>query len=183
MSLGSAKASHTVKAAIDFAQENGTLVIAASGNAQSAEPFYPAAYDGVIAVGATRMNNELWSLSNHGNYITVVAPGDTIFSTAPNSSSSQLELGSQSGTSMAAPYVAGLAGLLLSQDPNRTHEDLTRIIARTATDLGDAGADDQFGNGLINVLEALNHVDASGEIQGVSQPSEIQLHIPFVVQD
>lgn len=183
LSLGSAQSSSTVRAAIQYAQEHGTLIVAAAGNLQSNKPFYPAAYDGVIAVGATKLNNELWNLSNYGSYITVVAPGDNIYSTAVNGGSRQAELGTQSGTSMAAPYVTGLAGLLMSQNPDRTAQELMDIIVETAIDLGDSGADNQFGNGLINVLAALKYAGTSTAIQGVSEPFETQLRLPVAVKN
>lgn len=187
LSLGAVQPSNTIEQAIKYAQTSGALIVAAAGNAGSDKPFYPAAFDGVIAVSATSMNNAAWTLSNYGEYITVTAPGDNIFSTAINkddsTSGGENGLSTRSGTSMAAPYVAGLAGLLLSQDPNRSAHELTNIIIKTATDLGNDGYDKQFGYGLINVSAALNHDQNSGNIQGVSQRLTAQIYLPFSAQE
>ncbi|MEZ4707609.1 MAG: S8 family peptidase [Caldilineaceae bacterium] len=156
LSLGANVPSNTIKSAIDYAQENGVLIVAAAGNSASSNYFYPAAYEGIMGISATNSNDELWGLSNRGEYIDVAAPGHLIYGP---SKSLDHEFGGyvyKSGTSMAAPFVAGLAGLLFSQDPSRTAEDVVGIITQSADDLGDAGRDDYFGYGRINVLAAVN---------------------------
>ncbi|MEM7531227.1 MAG: S8 family peptidase [Chloroflexota bacterium] len=156
LSLGAPMSSRIVERAIDYAQEKGVMVIAASGNSSTDAPFYPAALDGVMAVSATTADDTLWSSSNFGDYIDVSAPGDSIFNAYHQEQEGEAQFTHRSGTSMAAPHVAGLAGLLLSQDETRTSEDLSRLIIDTADDLGDEGCDEQFGNGRINALSALS---------------------------
>ncbi|MEZ4660814.1 MAG: S8 family peptidase [Caldilineaceae bacterium] len=157
LSLGANVPSNTIKSAIDYAQENGVLIVAAAGNSASSNDFYPAAYDGILGISATNSSDELWGLSNHGAFIDVAAPGHLIY--GPNKSLDD-EYGGyvyKSGTSMAAPYVTGLAGLLFSQDPSRTATDVADIIMQSADDLGAPGRDDNFGHGRINVLAAINY--------------------------
>ncbi|MCX6044455.1 MAG: S8 family serine peptidase [Chloroflexi bacterium] len=155
LSLGSKTKSSIIEDAVNYALGHNVLIVAAAGNANSKDNFYPAAYAGVIGVGATGRNNERWPLSNLGDYVDVMAPGDNIYSTYNDLNNEYGGYTFLTGTSMATPHVAGLAGLLLSQEPTRTVADLTRLIETTALDLGDAGRDDKFGYGLINPLAAL----------------------------
>ena len=117
--------------------------------------FYPAALDGVMAVSATDANDARWALSNMGDYIDVAAPGHAVFSTYNDLQNYYGGYNYMSGTSMAAPHVAGLAGLLLSQKPERTVADLYQIITATADKLTAADRDTYFGYGRINVAHAL----------------------------
>lgn len=93
------------------------------------------------------------SFSNFGDYIDVAAPGDLIASTYLNQ-----QYASLSGTSMASPHVAGLAGLLRSVNPDLSNRDVMQIIENTAFDLGMPGKDFEFGSGLIDVQHALKTV-------------------------
>lgn len=182
LSLGSLQSSSVVERAVEYAQEHGLLIVAAAGNSGNTLPFYPAALDGVISVSATKMDNTLWSVSNTGEHITVAAPGENIFSTIYNATDAN-NLSSRSGTSMAAPYVVGLAGLLLSQNPNQTADELTNIIIGSTTDLGKSGYDEQFGHGLINVFAALNYKQSTETIAGVNRQTEAQIYLPFTTKD
>ena len=159
LSLGSKTKSKVIEDAVNYAIAHNVLIVAAAGNANSAENFYPAAFDGVLGVGATGKNDERWPLSNYGPNVDVVAPGDNIYSTyndlaKPNGGYTYL-----TGTSMATPQVAGLAGLLWSQAPTRTVTDVVHLIESTAVDLGDPGRDDKMGYGRIAPLAALRAID------------------------
>lgn len=168
LSLGSTSNSDTIATAVDYAISQGVLVVAAAGNEGSSAPFYPAAYDEVLAVSANEPDDTLWPLSNHGEYVDVAAPGYLVYSTDRQLDNAYGGYSFKSGTSMAAPHVAGLAGLLLSQDAERTPADLTQIITESALDLGAAGWDAQFGYGRIDAGAALevgrtkSQNDASG---------------------
>lgn len=170
LSLGSKTKSKIIEDAVNYAIAHNVLIVAAAGNANSSENFYPAAFDGVLGVGATGKHDERWSLSNYGAYVDVVAPGDNIYSTyndldKPNGGYTYL-----SGTSMATPQVAGLAGLLFSQYPTRTVAEVEQLIESTAIDLGTPGRDDQFGYGRIAPLAALANITqtqlASAQLSG-----------------
>lgn len=155
LSLGKNTGSRLIIDAIDYARERHLFIVAAAGNENSAVPFYPAAYPGVFAVSATTRTDQRYSHSNYGAYIDVSAPGDDIFSTYPDLGNQYGGYLSMSGTSMAAPFVAGLAALLLAQNPDRTPDDLARLISTTALDLGQPGRDPIYGHGRIDPVAAL----------------------------
>ncbi len=159
LSLGSKTKSTIIEEAVNYAIAHNVLLVAAAGNANSADNFYPAAFDGVLGVGATDKNDQKWMLSNYGAQVDVVAPGDGIYSTFNNLADPAGGYAVLSGTSMATPHVAGLAGLLLAQDPTRTAAELHSLIEATAADLGPLGYDDKFGYGRIDALAALQGDD------------------------
>lgn len=155
MSLGGASDSRIVREAVDYATDKGSLVIAAAGNGRTDEPFYPAAYDNVISVSATRNDDSRWSLSNFGSHIDVAAPGYAIFSTHNDQNNYYHGYLFMSGTSMASPHVAGLAGLLWAQDPSRSAEEIRSLILENVDDLGEPGWDVHYGHGRINAHRSL----------------------------
>ncbi|MEM7534680.1 MAG: S8 family peptidase [Chloroflexota bacterium] len=155
LSLGAQASNKTIEEAIDYAVSQGVFVIAATGNAASSSNFYPAALENVFAVSATDQHDNLWSLSNYGDYVDVAAPGHIIYSTYHQMNNHYNGYIFMSGTSMAAPHVAGLAGLLLAQDPTRSVDELASLIRENADDLGDEGRDDSYGYGRINVHATL----------------------------
>ena len=173
VSLGGETASKAVEAAVEYAQSKGVLIVAAAGNSRSQHSFYPAAYPGVLAVGATDNQDKQWYLSNTGSYIDVSAPGHLIYSTSKSTNDVENSYAYMSGTSMAAPYVSGLAGLLLSQDPTRTPEEITELITSSADDLGKRGWDSAYGHGRINAVRAL----IFGHVPTFEVESEIYLPV------
>ncbi len=156
ISLGGERASKAVEAAVEYAHSKSVLVVAAAGNSRSQIDFYPAAYPHVLAVAATDHQDQQWELSNSGSYVDVSAPGHLIYSTSKSTGNGESGYAFMSGTSMAAPYVSGLAGLLLSQDPTRTPEEVTKLIIDSADDLGPPGWDPAYGHGRINAARALS---------------------------
>ena len=136
------------KNAIDYARDKGAVVVAAAGNNDTNNRTYPAAYlDSVIAVAATNRHDRRASFSNYGSWVDVAAPGVEVLSTIPGG------YASWSGTSMAAPHVSALAGLLASQGKSRANiEDL---IIKTAVDLGPKGRDPYYGAGRISADQAV----------------------------
>lgn len=156
LSLGSTLGSKIVEDALKYAFDHDVLVIAAVGNANSSRAFYPAAYEGVIGVSATDRNNKRWALSNFGDYVDISAPGHNIYSTYNDLENLHKGHVTMSGTSMAAPHVGGLVGLIKSQDPTRDSAEITEILFHTATNLGKPGKDALFGYGLINPVAALS---------------------------
>ena len=119
MSLGGSYDSSTVKTAVDYAWSKGVVITAAAGNDGASTPFYPAYYANVIAVAATDATDAKASWSNFGSWVDVAAPGVDILSTAPDHTNriwrTGVKYGTISGTSMATPHVAGVAGLVWSQ--------------------------------------------------------------------
>lgn len=156
LSLGGYSASSTLRSAVEYAQAAGVIVVGAAGNDNRNDAFYPAAFADVIGVSATDRNDNLWSLSNYGDYVDVAAPGHIIYSTFNDLNNYYGGYAFYSGTSMAAPHVTGLVGLILSQDPSRTLADVMQILTTSGTDLGASGYDVYFGNGRINAGDALS---------------------------
>jgi len=151
LSLGGTSASATLQAAVDYAWARGVVIVAAAGNNTSAAPFYPAYYANVIAVAATDNLDHLASYSDYGDWVDVAAPGSSIYSTMLGGG-----YGYKSGTSMASPFVAGLAALLATtlSDTNgdgQLNDEVRSRIQGSADDLGLA-----IGGGRINAARALS---------------------------
>jgi thermitase len=154
LSLGAASGSETVRLAIQAAVDAGIVVVAAAGNNASSAPYYPAAYPGVIGVSATDNQDQLWGLSNYGENIDLAAPGYRIYSTYNDLSTGGYAY--MTGTSMAAPFVAGLAALVISYAPTAPTADATlTLMTANADDLGAAGWDQYFGNGRLNACKTV----------------------------
>ncbi len=116
--------SKTIHQLVEVADSLGIVLVAASGNSGDTSLTYPAAYEEVIAVGATTRKDKMAGFSNYGSWLDVVAPGDSLWSTLPDS----LSYGKKQGTSMASPLVAGITGLMLSYNPNYTKSQITACL-------------------------------------------------------
>jgi type VII secretion-associated serine protease mycosin len=138
------------ESALNYAYQHGCVLIAGAGNDNNSEPFYPAAYDNVIAVSAIDQNNEKASFSNFGSYIDLCAPGVNVLSTNINGTYTY-----GSGTSFATPFVAGVAALLLSKYPDLTPQEVADTLYNEAEDLGPSGWDEYYGWGLVNAYSAV----------------------------
>jgi subtilisin family serine protease len=132
LSLGGA-GSPDIEGAIRYATERGAFVVMSSGNSGGAEPVHPAhfATNWGIAVGAVDINNSVTDFTNRAgmdpNLRYVVAPGDDVWSTYPGN-----DYAPMNGTSMAAPFVSGIAALMKSANPNLSPEQMRQIISETA---------------------------------------------------
>lgn len=140
----------TTQAAINVAYQQGCVLIAAAGNDNSNSPFYPAAYDNVIAVSAINQSDVKAPFSNFGSYIDLCAPGVSIVSTMIDGIYAFGD-----GTSFAAPFVAGVAALLLSKNPTLTPKEVAQTLYNQAEDLGENGWDEYYGWGLVNAYSAV----------------------------
>ncbi|WP_018131546.1 S8 family peptidase [Effusibacillus pohliae] len=158
LSLGEYEDSRYLHEAIQYAASKDVLVVAAMGNDDTDQPSYPAAYPEVLAVTAVDENRQRATFSNYGSNAGVAAPGVSIASTFPGH-----RYAAMSGTSMASPHVAGLAGLIRSVNPGLSADQVKDIILRSSTDLGPAGPDPYYGRGLINVNEAIRQAQAKAQ--------------------
>lgn len=158
MSLGLWEPSNTIERAVKYALEHNVSVVVAAGNerATNNRKNYLAAINGVIGVGATDKNNQIAFFSNSGDYVSIAAPGFDIVSTTP----SFLNLKNyrkMSGTSMAAPHVAGIVAMLKDKFKDKaTPQWIKERLEKTALDLGAPGRDDLYGAGLVDAYKALN---------------------------
>lgn len=157
LSLGSSRQSAAITEAVRYALSKDIVVVAATGNDARRIQSYPAATEGVIAVGSTDANDNRSRFSNYGPWVSVTAPGSDILSTFPLNSNliGQTEYGAISGTSMATPFVAGLVGLIRSQYPNMPATVVRQVLESTADDRGTPGFDEEFGHGRVNVGSAI----------------------------
>lgn len=155
LALGLTEPSSYVNAAIQqvVSSPNPPLVIAAAGNNTGDQPFYPAWFDNVMAIGGTDEADEKAPCANFGPKISVSAPARRVQGLSFDTTVTMIA--PDCGTSAATPQVAGLAALLFSQDPARTPEQVRYIIEQTADDLGSPGRDNLFGYGRINADRAL----------------------------
>lgn len=143
-----------IESELSAAHAKNIVLIAAAGNlGAKAPPQYPAAYRTVIAVSATDVHDDVFSLSNRGAYIAVTAPGVDILVAAPNANYQLL-----SGTSFSAAHVSGAAALLLQNKPSMTAGEVRKVLMSTAHDLGPKGRDPNFGAGLVDEYAAVTAV-------------------------
>lgn len=165
MSFGQYENDSTLRNTIISAYAAGSVLVAAAGNDGVQTKMYPAAHtDYVIGVAATDQNDlkSDWGTSssggklasNYGTWVSVCAPGTTIYSTVLSNL-----YGNKSGTSMASPFVAGLAGLIISQSPTISQANVKRQIEQSCDNIDSlnptyAGL---LGHGRINLARALGY--------------------------
>jgi subtilase family protein len=141
-----------IQLAVDYAWRRGALIVAAAGNAGVASLDYPARLPNVVSVAAIDESGRRASFSNYGNGLDIAAPGDRILTLDGNNNVHYLQ-----GTSFAAPFVSGVAGLLLSMDENLTNVELWNILNTTAVQPGGgSGPNSNYGWGVVNAWNALN---------------------------
>ena len=161
MSLGSSSSSVTMEDACQYAYDHGCLIVAAAGNSNGSV-IYPAAYDSVVAVGALNQDSKRCDSSDwrpgrgscYGPELELMAPGNDIMSTVP-SFDNATGYEEKSGTSMAAPHVAGVAALVWSNCPAFNNTDVREHLNYTADDIGDPGWDQYYGWGRVDAEEAI----------------------------
>ncbi len=158
---------------IDAAYNAGVTIIASAGNDGDGSVNYPCAFDHVICVGATDNIDSRASFSNVNAYVDISAPGVDTASTLPPfvCGGSPSCYGVGSGTSMAAPHVAGVAALILSAWPAYTPDQVETALESTAVDLGPGGRDDLFGHGRVNAAASVAFGPVPGAPTGVTATS------------
>jgi len=142
--------SSTLKDATDYAYSEGVTLIASAGNDYGKYLKYPAGYDTVLAISAFDHNDNKANFSTYGHWIDVAAPGASIYSTYFDDTYATF-----SGTSMAAPHVCGVAGLILSKNPAFSNEEVRQVLRVSADDVSTLGWDEESGYGRINAYNAL----------------------------
>ena len=176
ISLSGSGYSQVLQDAVDYAWERNVIVIAAVGNDGSTAREFPAACNHVVGVGAFDTNGFVASFSNRGTPVDIAAPGVSVKSTSPVAGSARYNASyaSVSGTSMAAPQVAALAGLLATASPGALADDVVRRIERSA-DLPTDGWSRDLGYGRIDAERAITganwRVSTTGSVSGQIQDS------------
>gem|GEM_PF-2565311 len=170
-------------AAVDFAVQEGVLVICSAGNDDITTPSYLGSRSDCVAVAATEWRDLKAGYSNYGSWVDISAPGgtaeissypytDRVISTDYNNAYSW-----RAGTSMAAPHVVGLAGLIKAHVPGITGEAIKAAIYNSAEDIDslNPGYSGQLGAGRINafyaLLEAAEDSDGTGTV--VNDPANV----------
>jgi len=161
MSLGSPDTTvdPAIQAAIAYANQKGVVVIAAAGNNRG-DVGSPANDPGAIAVSST--SQFLWFeylswFSNRGPKVEVSAPGGSIWSTVPldANKTGSTGYGKLSGTSMAAPVIAGAAAVVIARHPNWSARQVHQAIDSAVLDKGSTGRDSRYGYGRIDLSKLM----------------------------
>lgn len=171
ISMGSEGNSSVVYDAVRYAQQRGAVIVASAGNQGANQPSYPAAYPGVISVGAVDARGTHMDFSNTGAGLVASAPGYQVNAAWPGE-----QLIGFSGTSASAPIVSGALAAVMSQGQGTmlTAEQAAAALLGNLDDTGAPGADPYYGGGLIDVGRTLRRnqvgvVDAA--VAGVTATS------------
>jgi len=151
--------SNAEQVVIDYAINKGCVIVCAAGNEGINDVIFPAAYNGVLSVGNTDQNDTKSFSSNFGKDLDVCAPGSGIYSTWQGSTSPYTYL---SGTSMASPLVAGLAGLVIDKFPNYTPLQIVEQIRVNADNIDalNPGKENLLGSGRINAYKTVTNANS-----------------------
>ena len=158
LSLGTYQNSSILHEAVRYAQSRGVTLVAAAGNdGVQGRVLYPAAYDGVVSVGAVDAQWQRAGFSNQGSSLDLAAPGVGIPAAWwEDDAAPDLEgVVWFTGTSASTPFVVGAMAGLLSQDPTLLPGDALDFLKKYANDAGKPGKDDEFGHGIMNVQRVL----------------------------
>ncbi len=168
------KISEAIKNAVQNGRDGkGCVIVAAAGNYDPKhgkyEVSYPATLKNVIAVTSIESDGSFSNWSCYGSNVFVSAPGSDIISTYPGGLTY-----SNDGTSMAAPFVSGVAALILQRNPSLNMEEVKKIIGESATKIGNipfairsdkkyGGWNEKYGYGLVNAQRAMELTPISAE--------------------
>lgn len=170
LSLGGSSASKTMEDAINYAWSKGVVVSCAAGNDGRSTPMYPAYYQNCIAVAATDQSDQKTSWSNYGSWVDVASPGLDILSTLPNHKARMTSVrnyGYASGTSMATPFVSGLAGLIFGENSSLSNSQVREIIESNAQAISGTGS-----------YWAKGRIDAAGAVLAASGSQTVPSSTP-----
>ena len=192
-SWGSPGYSRTADSLISHAMQVGDpLIVAAAGNENNSLPFYPAAFSEVLAVSAVQNSDAKADFSSYGTYADLAAPGVDVLSTMPEGEYERL-----SGTSMASPAAASVAGLVKAAHPDFDSNQLRAQLVTTADDAVEApdlGSPYLMGSGRVNARKAIGEAlpgvevlsysfdDEPGNGDGIFERGE-KLHADLVIKN
>jgi thermitase len=152
LSLGGGGTS-SLQTSVDNAWNAGVIVVAASGN-DNGPVLYPAAYPNAIAVGSTNQAGARSTYSNWGAQLDLMAPGESVLGLKCTCNGYNGGYGWSSGTSFAAPHVAGVVGLMIAAGIT-SKTTIVSTLTSTATDMCAPGYDQTTGAGRVNAAKAI----------------------------
>merc|ERR1719410_1559466 len=162
MSLGVRIASNiTYQQYYGHYKEDDVLIIAAAGNGGNSDYTYPASYDPVMSVAAVNSQELKASFSQYNDQTEISGPGVDVKSTFTRDSGSSFGYAVYSGTSMATPHVAGVAGLLRMYFPDCKAFQVRRAMIAGAKDKGAPGCDVNYGHGVVQAKAAFEYLEAN----------------------
>merc|ERR1711971_1201975 len=161
MSLGGGSPSNTVNQQYyGHYKTDDVLIIAAAGNGGNSALSYPASYKSVMSVAAVDSSENKAGFSQYNEQTEISGPGVGVKSTVTGNSGSTFSYASYSGTSMATPHVAGVAGLLRMYFPDCKAFQIRNAMIVTAKDKGDSGCDTSYGHGIVQAKTAFEYLEA-----------------------
>jgi subtilisin family serine protease len=150
LSIGTLGSSAVLRETIEYILDQGVHVVAAAGNTGNRDILQPAGYPGVICVGAVDAGGRHAPFSNYGDEVDVVAPGVGVHTAGLKDSRILF-----SGTSAAAPFVAGVLAAVSSEYPHLTPAQVRERVLKNADNLGPGGRDPLYGEGMVNLKRAV----------------------------
>ena len=161
LSLGTEGEEKALKELVKYAKKQDVLLVASAGNNGQNNILYPARHkDEVISIGSVNAYDELSEFSAYGKTMSVMAPGEQIYTAAPDQA-----VAYWSGTSFAAPIVTGAAALALGEIPfypKTKPKDIIKVISKTARDVSERGTnryrEDDFLSGRLDIDNFLQRV-------------------------
>ena len=190
-----------VHAAIQYAYNAGCVLVAGSGNAGVGTVSYPAAYSEVIAVSATRYDDERADYSQYGVDLEISAPGGDLYVDQngdgygdgvlqntftgydpgpPEVLADPTDFGwwFYDGTSMASPHVSALCAMMIANGQTGI-ENVRNILRESAVDLGSPGWDQEYGYGRIDAYAALTYSGINADFVGDPTEGQAPLEVYF----
>merc|ERR1711971_314592 len=162
MSLGGGSPSNSVNQQYYGHYKNDdVLIIAAAGNSGNSALSYPASYKSVMSVAAVDSNENKAGFSQYNEQVEISGPGVNVKSTITDNPGSTFGYKSYSGTSMATPHVAGVAGLLRMYFPDCKAFQIRNAMIVTAKDKGDSGCDVNYGHGIVQAKAAFEYLETN----------------------
>jgi len=159
--------------ALERAESEGVLVVGIAGNSGKRVGYF-GKWEEVFTVGSIDKSGRVSNFSNYGSEVELVAPGNDVLSYRPGGN-----LATGSGTSFAAPHVAGTAALILSRNSDIGLSQLKRTLRKSARDIGRSGKDQSSGYGIIDTNRSLGKITEADQIE----PAEVNTKTKEKIKD